>query len=491
MSIVASLSLLSLAETDYRGVKIDFSQLPDTAKKRTRKRAPTNVLVTGGAGYIGSQFVTLLLDQFVNIDTSSQTGGKFVTAYIEEKPGVTARKDAATAKRKAGRRLQISDFDYFSRNALDRPYLPIVVDNLSRSHPSTLDRLFELGLEHFYNFDLADTAALTRVMTTHNVSVVVHFAANAFASESIEYPHLYWSNVTKNTRSVHAAAQAAGVTNIVYSSSCATYGDVDAKDIPVSETAPQKPVSPYGASKLAAEKLLLSSYRQHKQQGTPFKVAILRYFNVIGADPRGRIGPMILPQALRKYQRVESACLEAAEHGEKGKGMSVNGVDYLTSDGSVVRDYVHVSDLASAHLAVIEAFEGMGAKATDKLVYNVGCGRGYSVKEFAYACQAATGVQFPIKEHPRRAGDPPYVVGDARLIYAELEWKAKRCSNLTETLMHAWQWRKQADRGGGKVGVATASQPIRATSFADWSRATWGPGTPEGHTPFFGPNAVK
>ena len=196
MSIAAALSLLSLSETDYRGVTIDFSQLPDTAKKRTRKRAPTNVLVTGGAGYIGSQFVTLLLDQFVNIDTSSQTGGKFVTAYVEEKPGVTARKDAATAKRKAGRRLQISDFDYFSRNALDRPYLPIVVDNLSRSHPSTLDRLFELGLEHFYNFDLADTAALTRVMTTHNVSVVVHFAANAFASESIEYPHLYWSNVT-------------------------------------------------------------------------------------------------------------------------------------------------------------------------------------------------------------------------------------------------------------------------------------------------------
>ncbi len=368
------------ADIDYRNVKIDFGSLP-AAARLPRESKEATLLVTGGAGFIGSTMVLLLLEQKI--------------------------------------------------------YNVVVVDNLSRSSRGTIERLHHHGLKTFVELDLSDTPALARVMAEHAVTAVIHFAANAFASESVDMPLLYFHNITQNTLSVAEAMDQADVPLLIYSSSCATYGNVEPQYIPVTEAAPQLPVSPYGAAKKAGEDLLLSTYRAYQANKRALRVAMLRYFNVIGADPQSRVGPVLRPE-LRRYSRVSDACLDAAEG--HSSGMEINGVDYLTPDGSVVRDYVHVSDLASAHLAVLEALAAMGREASAMLIYNVGAGQGYSVKELASACQAATGVSFPVVEKPRRKGDPPYVVGDARKIYAELGWRASH-TNLTESLEHAWNWR--------------------------------------------------
>ena len=226
---------------------------------------------------------------------------------------------------------------------LENPiYTVVVVDNLSRGSPANVAALRSSGLQHFYKLDLSATAPLAAVMLKHRVDVVLHFAANAFASESVDRPLLYFHNITQNTLSVAEAMESAGVHALVYSSSCATYGNIESRYMPVSEAAPQLPVSPYGAAKKAAEDMLLSAFDAYQQRKRPFRLALLRYFNVVGADPARRVGPALRPE-LRSYQRVSDACLDAAE-GRTG-GMQINGVDYLTPDGSVVRDFVHVSDL--------------------------------------------------------------------------------------------------------------------------------------------------
>lgn len=369
-------------DIDYTNVTIDLGEVDLVTKRSPRQRKAATIMVTGGAGYIGSTMVLMLLHQ--------------------------------------------------------KLYNVVVVDNLSRSSRGTIERLQQYGLQTFVELDLSDTQALAHVMAEHAVTAVIHFAANAFASESIDMPLLYFHNITQNTLSVVEAMEQAGVHTIIYSSSCATYGSLDPKFIPVVERAPQVPVSPYGAAKKASEDVLRSVYGAYKANKRQLRVAMLRYFNVIGADPQTRVGPVLRPE-LRRYSRVSDACLDAAEG--LSSGMEINGVDYLTPDGSVVRDYIHVSDLASAHLAVLEALSvAEDLNLSSMLIYNVGAGQGYSVKQLATACQAATGVRFPIVEKPRRQGDPPFVVGDPRKIYAELGWRALH-TNLTESLEHAWKWR--------------------------------------------------
>jgi len=298
-----------------------------------------------------------------------------------------------------------------------------------------------LAAGRFHVLDLSSTAAVEHVLRRHAVGAVIHFAANAFASESVAKPLLYFHNVTQNTLSVLEAMANAGVTRLIYSSSCATYGEPGPEDVPVKETAPQRPISPYGVSKKLAEEIILSTAASYKLTGgARLDAALLRYFNVIGADPAARVGPVPRPEH-HAWARVADACLDTAE-GRRPR-MEINGVDYLTPDGSVIRDFVHVRDLAGAHLAVLQALQALPASPQPQpLVYNVGTGVGNSVRELAKACQLATGVQFPVVEHSRRPGDPPYIVGDARKIYAELGWRSQY-NNLTESLEHMWRWRNK------------------------------------------------
>ena len=240
-------------DVDYRHLTLDFNQPIPSATPRLRIRKSTNILVTGGAGYIGSTMVQLLLEQNI--------------------------------------------------------YTVVVVDNLSRGWPANVDTLRLSGLEYFYNFDLSDTEQLATIMRRHRISVVIHFAANAFASESVDRPLLYFHNITQNTLSVAEAMESAGVHVLVYSSSCATYGNIESRYMPVAETTPQLPVSPYGVAKKAGEDLLLSAFDANRQRKVPFRLALLRYFNVIGADPSQRIGPALRPE-LRHYQRVTEPCLD-------------------------------------------------------------------------------------------------------------------------------------------------------------------------------------
>lgn len=326
------------SEIDYRSLSLDFSQQPAGARPVPRLAERATVLVTGGAGYIGSTMSMLLLE---------------------------------------------------------KGYTVVVVDDLSRGGMINVHALqaFSPPITSFHRFDLSDTAQLAGVMRRHAIDVVIHFAANAFASESVDRPLLYFHNVTQNTLSVLEAMAEARVERLVYSSSCATYGDVRAEHIPVTEATPQNPVSPYGVSKKLSEDILRSTVAAcdpttlHRPTAPPdrspgpgpdpelspappgarlspralpapapapttarplrgpsyarstaggrLRAAMLRYFNVVGADPETRVGPVV-HKSLRPYARIADACLDAAEGLRPS--LEVNGVDYLTPDGSVYRD---------------------------------------------------------------------------------------------------------------------------------------------------------
>jgi len=320
-----------------------------------------NILVTGGAGYIGSHAVRTF--------------------------------------RKAG-------------------YGVIIYDNLSRGHREAV-KDFDL-----VEGDTADSGKLLSLFKERQIGAVMHFAAHSQVGESVEKPALYYGNNVIGGLKLLDAVLAAGVKYFIFSSSAAVYGEPE--QVPIDEAHPLKPTNPYGETKAVIERAL-----QYFEQAYGLKSVSLRYFNAAGAAVGGDIGEdhdpetHLIPQALKAAQ------------GKINK-LTIFGDDYPTADGTAVRDYIHVEDLADAHLLALEAL--LEGKPTT--VYNLGNGSGFSVLEVVKAAEKVTGMPVPYEIGPRRPGDPAVLVAAAAKAKAELGWKP-RLSSLEKIIETAWHWHRQ------------------------------------------------
>jgi UDP-glucose 4-epimerase len=269
--------------------------------------------------------------------------------------------------------------------------------------------------------DIADRERLTRILRDEQVDGVMHFAALIEAGESMKHPEIYFRSNTASTLSLLEAMLAAGVDRLVFSSTAAVYGEP--KSTPIEEDAVLAPTNPYGESKLLVEHMLTWLNRIHG-----LRYASLRYFNVAGAvegrgeahEPESHLIPLILDVALGRR-----------------KSIKIFGKDYPTPDGTCIRDYVHVGDLADAHIL---AFEGLSARS--RLIYNVGNGQGFSVREVVDAVRRVTGHPIPVVEEPRRDGDPAVLVASSKRIMEELGWKPK-FNALDDIVRSAWIWHQE------------------------------------------------
>jgi UDP-glucose-4-epimerase GalE len=252
------------------------------------------------------------------------------------------------------------------------------------------------------------------------VDAVMHFAAHAYVGESVENPKKYFQNNVVGGLTLLDTAVRCGVRDFVFSSTCAVYG-IPAKT-PITEDFPREPVNPYGASKLFFERAL-AAY----QQAYGLRYACLRYFNAAGADESGELGELHEPET----HLIPLALMAASGNGHP---LSVFGDDYPTPDGTCVRDFIHVNDLAEAHALALHKIMTTG----ESLVLNLGTGTGHSVREVLAAVEQITGCEVSHKIVPRRAGDPPVLVADASRAEAALGWKARR--NLTDIISTAWNW---------------------------------------------------
>jgi UDP-glucose 4-epimerase len=290
----------------------------------------------------------------------------------------------------------------------------VVIDNLSNSRRDAIPSHIP-----FYSLDVADTDGVTSVLREHKIDAVIHMAAFLSVEESVARPLIYYKNNVEGTRSLLQACLNAGVKKLIFSSTGVTYASSDKK---LTEASPTLPVSPYGHSKLMAEQLLRDTCAASGMHGV-----ILRYFNVAGADPDGRCGQTDLNSPLV----ISRAC--AAAMGDADK-MFIFGTDYPTPDGTCVRDYIHVSDLAAAHLAVLE-------KEFDATVttFNCGYGHGYSVKQILENFQKVTGRKLPIEYAPRRPGDAVQTVADNSALLKATDWRPQYDS-LETIIGTAWDW---------------------------------------------------
>ncbi len=327
-----------------------------------------NVMVAGGAGYIGSHATKLLLD--------------------------------------AGHKV-------------------VVVDNLYRGHRAAVDSRAD-----FVEADLAQTDVLEQTLREYRVECVMHFAALAYVGESVTDPLDYYDKNTGGTVSMLQAMKAAGVKKMVFSSTCATYGEPD--DVPIVETMGQSPVSPYGWSKLFVERVLID----YAVSDPEFAFTALRYFNVAGASSDGSIGEDHEPET----HLIPVICEAVLGVREK---IVVFGTDYDTPDGTCIRDYIHVEDLCGAHIL---AMEKMQPGQTN--FYNLGIGRGYSVKDIIESVKRVTGREFTIEYGERRAGDPPMLYANSEKIQGELGWKPNY-TDLDEIVRTAWNWIEKHPDGYG------------------------------------------
>lgn len=328
------------------------------------------VLVTGGAGYIGSHMVHALLD--------------------------------------AGEQV-------------------VVLDDLSTGFRWAVapQAAFVLG-------DVSDEALVKAVVAEHKIDAVIHFAARIVVPDSVADPLGYYLANTVKTRALLEALVAAGVPQMIFSSTAAVYGMVGSE--PVDEAAPLSPVSPYGRSKLMSEWMLADT-----AFAFPLRYVALRYFNVAGADPHGRTGQ----STAGATHLLKVACETALG---KRPGMDVYGTDYPTPDGTCLRDYIHVSDLVAAHLDALRHLRAGGESG----VFNCGYGRGYSVLELLEAVRRVSGVDFPVRFADRRPGDPMAVVAKADRIRATLGW-APKLDDLDTIVRTALDWERGLDarRAGG------------------------------------------
>jgi UDP-glucose 4-epimerase len=325
------------------------------------------ILVTGGAGYIGSHTVHRLMDQ--------------------------------------GHKL-------------------VVIDNLSTGYRALLPN----GVS-FIEADVADRALLQKILQMHRIRSVLHFAASIDVAESILQPELYYRNNTVLTQNLVADCLECGVENFVFSSTCAVYGNPEFN--PVTEMAATHPFSPYGRSKLMAECILQDMASAAAATGGKMRFVALRYFNVAGARVAGGIG-----QISNKASAVVKAACQVAL-GIKPVFL-INGTDYATADGTCVRDFIHVDDLAEAHIRAIAYLKNGG----ESIHLNCGYGRGYSVQEVVEAVERASGASLPTQVAPRRVGDIMEIWADNRLVKEKLGW-APQYDNLDLICQTAFTWEKK------------------------------------------------
>jgi UDP-glucose-4-epimerase GalE len=291
-------------------------------------------------------------------------------------------------------------------------YEVIIYDNLSRGHAFLADG-FELIVA-----DIADHAQLSRAMS--RVDAVMHFAAHSQVGESVQNPRIYFQNNAELGLALLNCALDAGVRRFVFSSTCAVYGIP--QKTPITEDTPRQPVNPYGTSKLFFENALEAYDRAYG-----LRYMSLRYFNAAGADESGEIGELHDPET-----HLIPAALKAIT-GERGE-LELFGSDYPTPDGTCVRDYIHVNDLAEAHVLALKELEA----GKNSAALNLGTGIGCSVKQVISMIEEITGSKVPRRVAPRRAGDPPVLVADPSRAHSALQWRAKR--SLREIVQTAWQW---------------------------------------------------
>ncbi|MBU0495213.1 MAG: UDP-glucose 4-epimerase GalE [Chloroflexi bacterium] len=296
----------------------------------------------------------------------------------------------------------------------------VVYDNLARGYRAALNP----GATFVYG-DLADRAALDLTLETYPIDAAMHFAAFIEAGESMQKPARYFRNNVANTLTLLESLIAQGVSRFVFSSSAGVYGDPGR--VPIVETDPVAPVNVYGQTKLMVEHMLEWFQRIHG-----LRYAALRYFNAAGATER--LGESHRPETHLIPLTLQVA-LGQREH------ISVYGTDYPTPDGSCIRDYVHVLDLAQAHILALEALD-----TQEQLVYNLGNGQGFSVREVIEVCRRVTGHDIPAMETPRRPGDPPELVAGAERIRSELGWEP-RIPDLEDIVASAWVWHQAHPNG--------------------------------------------
>jgi UDP-glucose 4-epimerase len=303
-----------------------------------------------------------------------------------------------------------------------------VIDNLSTGFRFAVPDGVPL-----YEGDIADEALLGRIFAEQGIRAVMHFAGSIVVPESVENPLKYYRNNTANSRTLIAAAIAAGVPHFIFSSTAATYGIPEVS--PVTEDSPKAPINPYGMSKLMTETMLADVAAAH-----PLNFCALRYFNVAGADPQARTG-----QSTAGATHLIKVAVEAAL-GKRGH-VDVFGTDYATPDGTGVRDYIHVSDLAAAHVLALEA---LIAEPRRSLTMNCGYGRGFSVLEVLDAVDRVTNAAIERRLSLRRAGDPDSLISDNSRIKAVLPWEP-RYANLDTIVNHALGWERRLGeiRGDG------------------------------------------
>jgi len=268
-----------------------------------------------------------------------------------------------------------------------------------------------------------DMELVDRVMTEHNVDTVMHFAAHTIVPESVENPLKYYNNNTASTRNLLECCQKNKVSNFIFSSTAATYGDGDGN--PCTEETPTAPINPYGMSKLMSEYML-----EDLGKACDMKHVILRYFNVAGCDPDGEIGQSTVGATLLVKVAAEVAVGKRPE-------IYVYGTDYPTADGTGVRDYIHVADLASAHIHALDYLR----KGGESTRLNCGYGHGYSVRDVLNTVQKVNGADIKIIEHPRRAGDPPELIANVDKIHNTLDWTPKY-DDLEKIVATAINWEK-------------------------------------------------
>lgn len=299
-------------------------------------------------------------------------------------------------------------------------YEVVILDNLVYGHQDLVEKLqVELIVA-----DINDRVLLDKLFATKNIAAVMHFSAYAYVGESVTEPAKYYRNNVIGTLTLLEAMLAASVNKFVFSSTCATYGVPH--QVPITEEHPQEPINPYGATKLMVERIL-----KDFSPAYGLKSVCFRYFNAAGADPNGMLGedhnpethliPLVLQTALGQRESV-----------------SIYGTDYPTSDGTCVRDYIHVADLADAHILGLEYLLQGG----DTTVFNLGNGNGFSVKQVIDTAKTVTGKDIKVESSDRRPGDPPILVGSSDKARKVLGWKPQY-PDLKDIITHAWHWHQQ------------------------------------------------
>ncbi len=321
-----------------------------------------SVLITGGAGYIGSHMVYACLDH--------------------------------------GREV-------------------VVLDNLSTGLPSLVAKR-----AHFYQGDAGDQELVRRLIRTHSVDAVIHFAGSVVVPESVANPLAYYANNTSVSRNLIEICVQEGIRNFIFSSTAAVYGTPERN--PVAESAATTPINPYGRSKLMTERILEDASRAHS-----LRAGVLRYFNVAGGDPLSRTGQST-PRATHLVKRACQAALGRLPV------LEIFGTDFATRDGTGVRDYIHVTDLVGAHLRLLEYLEQGGPS----ILFNCGYGRGFSVREVIEIVEKIAHCKIPVREAPRRPGDPAELVADSTQLKGTLGWRPEY-DNLTEIVASAYNWERR------------------------------------------------